>query len=290
MRAQLEYFAHRGQAGARMLLEAAERIKELDPGMARETYLEAFEASALSGRMGSVAGEVAEAARAAPPANDPPRPLDLLLDGYVARFDVGYEAAVATLRRAIASFRDETHFRWQWLASIAAIDLWDDGSWMALSARQVQLCRDAGALTVLPYALNSLASFSLIAGDSTAAKSQIHQADAISEATGNTPLLYAALWLACWRGVEGPAYEMIQASTRRAEATSDTIVIPLVEYAEALLCNGLGRYEAAAKVVERAFGDGIDFRKWTLLDLTSVPRAHRGQLTGRSRRPSKWCP
>lgn len=265
MRAELTYFSKRSRVGARMLLEAAGRIKNLDAGLARETYLEAFEASALSGRMGTTAREVVERARNAPPANDPPRPLDLLLDGYVARLEVGYEAGVPALKQAIASFRDETHFRWLWLASIAAIDLWDDDSWFELATRQVQLCRDAGALTVLPYALNSLASFSLIAGDLAAAHAQIQQADAISEATGNTPLMYAALWVACWRGVEEPAYLMIEACTRNAEVSGDSVVIPLVEYAEALLFNGLGRYETAASVAQGAFGDEVDFSKWMLL-------------------------
>ena len=51
--------------------------------MARQTYLEALSAAMFAGRLGvgSGAREVAEAARWAPPAPQPERGPDLLLDG-----------------------------------------------------------------------------------------------------------------------------------------------------------------------------------------------------------------
>ena len=39
------------------------------------------------------------------------------------------------------------------LACQIANDVWDDESWRALSARLIELAREAGALAVLPVAL-----------------------------------------------------------------------------------------------------------------------------------------
>ena len=51
------------------------------------------------GRPGGVR-EAAEAARAAPPGPDPPRPVDVLLDAFALRLTEGYAAAAAALTRA----------------------------------------------------------------------------------------------------------------------------------------------------------------------------------------------
>ena len=118
----------------------------------------------FAGRLASGGGvlEVAEAARAAPASSQPPRAPDLLLDGWVLLITRGYAAGTPTLKRALAAFRSESisrdeEIRWLWLACHTAYELWDDETWHVLSARLVELARDAGALTELPVALNSLA-------------------------------------------------------------------------------------------------------------------------------------
>ena len=63
--------------------------------------------------------------------------------------------------------------------------LWDDESWDRLSTRYVGLARDAGALGVLPVALNSRAGLHVFAGDFAAAASLVEEAGAITEATGS---------------------------------------------------------------------------------------------------------
>ena len=67
--------------------------------------------------------EVAEAARAAPPAPEPPRAIDLLLDGLAIRFTDGLRAPACrrsqrALRRvrAASDGRGEEDLRWLWLA------------------------------------------------------------------------------------------------------------------------------------------------------------------------------
>jgi hypothetical protein len=105
----------------------------LNAELARETYLEALAAAIFAGRLGSARGvlEVAEAARAAPPAPRSARAIDLLLDGLTSRFTDGYAAGVPPLRQALdALSQDEGHTeddtRWLWLACRIAPDLWHD--------------------------------------------------------------------------------------------------------------------------------------------------------------------
>ena len=80
-------------------------------------------------------------------------------------------AGVPPLRRALAAFgpaggvdREET-MRWFWLPWLVAGDLWDDEMWHELATRAVGLCRDAGALIVLPLALGYRAVVHLHAGE-----------------------------------------------------------------------------------------------------------------------------
>jgi hypothetical protein len=82
-----------------------------------------------------------------------------------------YAAAAPTLKRAVTVFRQEDvpvedGVRWLSLACWVAADLWDDETWEELSHRNVQLVRDASALTVLPTALCSQAMVHLLAASS----------------------------------------------------------------------------------------------------------------------------
>ena len=149
---------------------------------------------------------MAEAARAAPPGPQPPRLVDVLLDGLATRFTEGYVAGAPSLRRALQAFRQDAGrnendiMRWFWLAVLVASDMWDDETWHELTTRAVQLAREAGALRILPLALMYRAALHVHAGEFTAASDLIEESDAITEATGNAPLRYASLMLVAWRG------------------------------------------------------------------------------------------
>jgi DNA-binding CsgD family transcriptional regulator len=80
----------------------------------------------------------------------------------------------------------------------------------------------------------------------------LDEADAINEATGTTPLLSTSLVLAAWRGQEGRALQLIEASIQDATAENEGMAAALAEYTRALLYNGLGRYQAALSAAERA--------------------------------------
>src|SRR5439155_21987413 len=81
LRAQIAFASRRGSDAPPLLLEAARAFEPIDPSLARATYLEAFSAALLAGRLARGRGvvEVAEAVRAGPPRPQGPRPADLLL-------------------------------------------------------------------------------------------------------------------------------------------------------------------------------------------------------------------
>src|SRR4029077_1661360 len=147
----------------------------------------------------------AEAAQAAPAAPQPPRAIDLLLDGLATRFTDGYPAGVPPLRKALDAFghvdaltaRD---VRWLWLACRLALDLWDDDLWQVLATRGVRIARDTGALMLLPGMANFLAAFNVHTGAFDDALVLIDEVDAITQAIGTPALKHGAGMLAAWRG------------------------------------------------------------------------------------------
>src|SRR5215212_2570706 len=166
-----------GTEAPAQLLKAAKRLEPLDPGLARETYLDAWGAALFAGRLASGGDllDVSRAARAAPPPADPPNPADLLLDGLAQLVTDGRAAAAPALRQAVTAFRRERisvekGLQWGVLASSAAVELWDFESWDAVITRQMELARDAGALAPLSIALNGEGIVVTWRGDFTAAE------------------------------------------------------------------------------------------------------------------------
>jgi DNA-binding CsgD family transcriptional regulator len=274
LRAQIAFSRRRGSDAPPLLLRAAERLTSLDPQLARETYLDALGAAIFAGRLGRDLGvyEVARAALAAPPPAEPPRTIDLLLDGLARTFTEGHRTGVPALRRALRSFRGHDSRpeadRWLWLACRVAPEVWDDESWHALAERGVAVARDTGALTLLPIALTYRAGVAVHAGEFDAAAELVEEADAIIRATGNAPLAYTSLVLAAWRGRPDPALAAIEAGMAEAAARGEGRAIALAEYATAVLHNGLGAYDAALRAAERAreYQD-LGLYAWTLSEL-----------------------
>jgi DNA-binding CsgD family transcriptional regulator len=280
LQARIAYGRTRGRDAPRLLLDAARRLEPLDPALARETYLEALGATIFAGRLadGADVGAVARAARDAPPGPDPPRSLDVLLDGLTTRYTEGYRDGAPDLRRAIEAFRREDGrgadgVRWLWLSCPVApepiaLDLWDDATWHELATRAVRLARESGALSVLPIALSYLAGMHVHAGEFAAAAAMIDEADAIAAATGSAPLRYTLLVLVAWRGVEAHATRTIEADMRAATARGDGRAVGLAHHATAVLCNGLGRHEDALAAARRACEhDDLGFHGWSLVEL-----------------------
>jgi hypothetical protein len=259
LRGQIAFASSRGSDAPPLLLKAARQVEPLDVLLARETYLEALSAALFAGRLALGGGvrEVAAAARAAPPAPRPVRAPDLLLDGLAVLITDGYPAGVPLLKRALSAFRGEDismreQVRWLWVACHAAIVVWDWESWHALSARQVQFARDAGALAVLPMALTSLAAARLWPGDFAAAAALITEAETLTEATGSQLPPYSALALAAWQGREAEVRGLIEANADGVVRRGEGMGLANMQWATAALCNGLGRYEDALAAAQQA--------------------------------------
>ena len=286
LRAQIAFASSRGNEAPPLLLAAARRLERLDAGLARETYLDAFSAAMFAGRLASGPGllEVAQAARQAPPPPPQPRKGDMLLNGLAVLFTDGYPAAMPLSKRALQAFCSEDitveeGLRWLWLASVTAADLWDDESWYVLSNRHVKIAREAGALSELPLALNSRVYVHMFAGELAAAASLVEEVQAVREATGSNLAAYGALGLAAWRGREGEAGNLIEASMREVVPRGEGIGVTVTQWASALLYNGLGQYQDAL-VAARQAGEHpqeLGVANWGLTEL--VEAAARSGVT-----------
>ena len=274
-------------------MKAARQFEPLDSRLARETYLDALAAATFAGRLALGGGmrEVAEAARMAPPPPGPTRGPDLLLDGISLVICEGYPAGAPVLRRAVSAFRGtdvsrEEGLRWLWLACRAALIVWDYASFDVLSDRQVTLARDAGALIMLPIAFNMRSTAHLYAGEFTAAASMVAQAESVTEATGSSIAPYGAVALAAFRGREAQAAHLLQTATDDAERRGEGRALSFIGWADAVLCNSLGRYEEALAAAQRASEDSpaVQFADWALVELveaavrSAVPERAAGAL------------
>ena len=204
---------------------------------------------------GRSALEIAQAARAAPAPAQAPRGPDLVLDALATLFSEGYEAAVSILRQVEGAFgtdRSATEqMRWMWLATIASVQLWDDAGWEALSERHVRIARKTGALGDLPLALTQRIYFHLLTGDLTAAASLVEEIQAATDTTGSDLAPYGAVGLAALRGREAEAAHLIERTHTEVMGRGEGIGLSVLDWAAAVLYNGLGRYEEACSAALR---------------------------------------
>ncbi|GAA2111199.1 LuxR family transcriptional regulator [Streptomyces synnematoformans] len=285
LRAQVAFHTTRGNQVPGMLLDAARTLAPLDAALARETRLQALEASMLAGPLGRDRGvlEVAEAIRAAPAPPTPPGPVDLLLDGLMTRFTHGYEASVPGLRRALEALGrpghgsrtvavdDGDNRRWLWLACRVATTLWDDERLYTLSGRNVRLARETGALATLPTALNHHAAVLVLTGEPAHAAELAAESAAITRATGGAPAPNTGLLLAAWSGGRAEVSELYAASVQDATERGDGTVVTFALYALAVLHNGLGSYDAALSAAERVCEyDEVVYSSYALPELVEA--------------------
>ncbi|HEX6583821.1 MAG TPA: AAA family ATPase [Thermoleophilaceae bacterium] len=273
LRAEIAFARTRGGDAPALLLHAARRLEPLDAALARETHLEAIAAAMFAGRLGNKPDvrEVAEAAQVAPAAAQPPRAIDLLLDGLATRFTEGYSAGVPPLRGALDAFRDVEELtardvRWLWLACRLAQDLWDDELWHVLATRGVRVARDTGALNLLPNMANYLAALNVHSGAFATAAALIDEVHALTEATGLPPLQYSAAMLAAARGDQ--AQVLFEHAWRSATERGEGSALGLYWWLTALLHNSHGHYGEALEAARQAceYEDVMAYG-WALVEL-----------------------
>ena len=181
---------------------------------------------------------------------------DLLLDGLAVRYTDGYASGAPILKKALRAFHGpdmsgEEELRWIWFAATSAADLLDDEAFDAMSSRCVQLARDRRALAMLPMALTTQIISRILAGDLASARLLLAELTAVSEGTDVWEPPYAAQLLAAWKGHDKAA-ELISATTVEVERRGEGVGVVAAGWMQAVLFNGLGRYEAAFTAASQA--------------------------------------
>ena len=289
LRAQIAFVSRHGSDAPTMLLEAARRLMPLSPALAYETYLEALSAALFAGRLAAPGASTLDVARAAKAAPRPPviGGLELLLDGLATFFCDGYEAAVPILRQSekesdSGNMPVSEQLRWKWLAAIASNHLWEDARWEAISESHVQIARETGALGELPLALSQRVYAHLFAGELATAASLVDEIRAATEATGVNLTPYGAVGLVALRGREPEAISLIDESRVDATRRGEGIGLSVLDWAQAVLYNGLGRYDEAREAALRVFEYPHDLGgplNWGMVELIeATARAGKPEL------------
>jgi ATP/maltotriose-dependent transcriptional regulator MalT len=283
LRAQLAFAASRGNDATPFLMAAAHRLEALNPGLARETYLDAFLAALYGARLNTAVtvGDVADAARTAPRRTDGElTAADLLLDALIALTD-DYEAAVPACQLALQRFvsnqiSPQERLRWLFQGCVVALELWDDEAAYVLSRRGVEAARESGALSQLAIALSAEAPLRVFAGELSAADGTVAETRTIEEAAGIVAAPYGALILSAWRGREDEADDLIERTKQGAQSRGEGVGVAISDYGRAVLANSSRQHDAAL-VAARSASDfhEVVAENWGLCEL-----AESAALTG----------
>jgi DNA-binding CsgD family transcriptional regulator len=250
------------------LVDAAARLRPLDPRAARDTLLSALEAAAFAGWGPStpLLAEIARIARDLPPTGDPPDSApNLLLRGYTARHAAGYAAGQPLLRGAVAAFvADEVDpddaLRRLELAAITAVDLLDDAATERLTAHWIDSARKSGALARLAGGLAFRGAFvDAPAGRLAAARAADAEARDLGEVTHNAAVVpptgaHRVIVLAL-SGEEAEARATAAAVAREAPSRGAAGEAAFGAYSLGVLELSLGNYDDAVKCLQPAYAD-----------------------------------
>ena len=253
LRAQIIYTRTDGRDGAMQLLRAAQRLDPLDQKLAQATYVDALHAANLSDNQ----LEVGRALRARP-RSQPEDPTELLLRGYGVFFTEGFPHGTDILSQALGAFLStpftgDENIRTIQVAAVIADNLWNDAGFDILSAQIVRLTREAGALSLLPRALDLRAIYGMHAGELTSAAAARDEAEAIREATGMERSLDSDLAaLVALREEEHAATEYVEQLRRDPRIGDVANQAAALEYSLAVLYNGLARYPEALAAAQRS--------------------------------------
>ena len=244
---------------AGQLLVAAQRLHDLDPMLARETYLDAWAAALFAGSLSSEADlrDVSTAARSFVGAERPVRAADILLNGLVTLVLDGRTSAAPVLRDAVEAFQHveipmDKGLQWTLLCSLAALEVWDFEGCEALIAHRTDAARATGALAPLALTLQAEGVVAVLRGDLEAAARTVVEAEAVTHATRSQVTPFGGLLLLAVRGREAEARTQISEAIEQAVTDGQGLGRQWADYVTAVMLNALGRHGEALDAAARA--------------------------------------
>jgi DNA-binding CsgD family transcriptional regulator len=230
-----------------LFMRAARRLESIDLNLAFTTHLMAMGAAAMTGLGAGVTLRDAATAAMASPRSHQPTELERLAIA-LATASVHGPAAAAPLLREILSTADSTlgadAYRWSGYMVAAAAIVWDFDEYSKYSTAQVRLARDAGALSLLPVALNTLAGTFVLQGDLDAAASAVREATEILSATGTNLVIALGTQHAALEAADG-AERRIDEHVEAARVAGAGNSLRAALWARATLGNATGDYDKA---------------------------------------------
>jgi DNA-binding CsgD family transcriptional regulator len=281
MEGGLRFFGGRGGETPSLLFRAAEALHEIDPLLANETMLEAFDAALWAADLmtGTTFEDMAKSVGSWPEVDQPDTAAALLLKGLSERLTGSYRSAVQAWNRSIETrgpdAKEQTQweqlFGWSWTVSG---DMLDFENHISSAREHVRRAREVGALSDLPSAILQLAWSERLAGRLEAASALNDEAKEISSATGMPEWPGAngiiRLGVLCWQGNEQVALELSGPVAAAAERGQGLTRI-MVEYGLATLQLGLGRYREARDHAWKVFdADPLYLGSLVLADLVEA--------------------
>jgi DNA-binding CsgD family transcriptional regulator len=283
LRAQVAFISFRAGDAPKLLLKAARRFEPIDLNVARDTYLTAWGAALVASEAEGLSAlmEICDAVQSLPPSKAP-RPLDVLLDGFVQLLTQGHGAAMPTFERAATALADmpvgDVRL-WGWIATCAPAIQWDIEGMRAFAEREIRLLRDAGAFAALPSSLANCGIATVWTGDFAGAAALIEENDSVAAATGTAQAPFPLLRLLALQGREADASAAI-ASTIDQAGSGQGMAAGWARWAASVLHISLGRYEQAAVEARKATSDPRNWwSMWALPELVeAASRAGDAQL------------
>ena len=129
---------------------------------------------------------------------------------------------------------------------------------------------EAGVLAVLPTALTTRIVAFAFFGQLAAAEELIDEMRALADVIGLPAPAYGPVFVSAWRGREEAASAVIDAAVREFTSSGEGAVLAFADYARAVLCNGLGRYEdalVAATATDALEAEGLTIYTQGLVEL-----------------------
>ncbi|MFJ5921159.1 AAA family ATPase [Kitasatospora sp. NPDC092948] len=297
LRARAATLTDQGSGTVGPLLDAADRLVDLDPAAARDTCLTAFGAAIRAGRHDERAlRRVADAARALPPGDEPAGVLLRALSGWAVEGTAAARPLLAEALRPRAVAEDPSLL---WAVADVAAELGDLAAWLDVTDRAVRTARETGALSTLAAALPNRATALAFAGRFAEARELLAGAAAVE--TGGEAAMRAgtAALLDAHQGPERPTLAAIEAVERDAERRGLGRLAATAALARAVLHNGHGSYPSALDAALRGTGHrDLAVHHWTCAelveaatragDLDAAARA-REQLAERARAGTPWA-